>query len=128
MLMPHCEREQNSLEENSADTVRILLVNDNEPFRRFVASALYKKPNLHVVGEAGDGFEALQQAEALQPDLILLDIGLPGLNGLEVARRMGGLAPNARIIFLTQESSADVVSAALGLGVTQPPKTVPIRM
>jgi DNA-binding NarL/FixJ family response regulator len=105
-----------SLGEKSAKTVRILLVDDNEPFRRFVASALCKKPDLQVVGEAGDGFEALQQAEALQPDLILLDIGLPGLNGLEVARRMGKLAPNARIIFLTQESSADVVCAALSLG------------
>lgn len=105
-----------SLEENPAHTARILLVDDNEPFRRFVASALYKKLNLHVVGEAGDGFEALRQAEALQPDLILLDIGLPGLNGLDVARRMGELVPNARIIFLTQESSADVVSEALSLG------------
>jgi len=105
-----------SLEEYSAATVRILLVDDHEPFRRFVASVLDKKPNLSVVGEVGDGFEALRQAEALQPDLILLDIGLPGLNGLDAARRMGELAPNARIIFLTLESSPDVVHQALSLG------------
>jgi len=52
----------------------------------------------------------------MQPDLILLDIGLPGLNGIGAARRMGELAPNARIIFLTQESSTDMVREALSLG------------
>jgi DNA-binding NarL/FixJ family response regulator len=103
------------LRKTSAD-VRILLVDDNEPFRRFVASALRDQPNLHVIGEVGDGFEAVRQAEALQPDLILLDIGLPGLNGIGAARRMGELAPNARIIFLTQESSTDMVREALSLG------------
>ena len=104
-----------SLRKTSAD-VRILLVDDNEPFRRFVASALRDQPNLHVIGEVGDGFEAVRQAEALQPDLILLDIGLPVLNGIGAARRMGELAPNARIIFLTQESSTDIVREALSLG------------
>jgi len=104
-----------SLRKTSAD-VRILLVDDNEPFRRFVASALHARPNLHVIAEVGDGFEAVRQAEALQPDLILLDIGLPGLNGLDAARRIGELAPNARIIFLTQESSTDIVREALSLG------------
>jgi len=103
------------LRKTSAD-VRILLVDDNEPFRRFVASALHDQPNLHVIGEVGDGFEAVRQAEAMQPDLILLDIGLPGLNGIGAARRMGELAPNARIIFLTQESSTDMVREALSLG------------
>ena len=103
------------MRKTSAD-VRILLVDDNEPFRRFVASALHDQPNLHVIGEVGDGFEAVRQAEAMQPDLILLDIGLPGLNGIGAARRMGELAPNARIIFLTQESSTDMVREALSLG------------
>lgn len=104
-----------SLRKTSAD-VRILLVDDNELFRRFVASALHNQPNLQVIGEVGHGFEAVRQAEALQPDLILLDIGLPGLNGIGAARRMGELAPNARIIFLTQESSTDIVQEALSLG------------
>jgi DNA-binding NarL/FixJ family response regulator len=96
--------------------VRVLVVDDNEPFRRYVCSTLLNKQNLSVIGEACDGLEAVQRAEALQPDLILLDIGLPGLNGLAAARRMRELAPNARIIFLTQESSADVVNEALSLG------------
>ena len=96
--------------------VRILVVDDHEPFRRFVSSTLSEQTNLKVIGEGRDGLEAVHQAEALQPDLILLDIGLPGLNGIEAARRIGKLAPNARIIFLTQESSADVVREAFRLG------------
>ena len=96
--------------------VRILVVDDHEPFRRFVSSTLSEQTNLKVIGEGRDGLEAVHQAEALQPDLIFLDIGLPGLNGIEAARRIGKLAPKARIIFLTQESSADVVREAFSLG------------
>jgi DNA-binding NarL/FixJ family response regulator len=96
--------------------VRILVVDDNEPFRRFVSSTLRDRQNWNVIGEAGDGLEAVQLARALQPDLILLDIGLPGLNGLDAARQISKVAPNARIIFLTQESASDVVGEALNLG------------
>lgn len=96
--------------------VRILVVDDNEPFRRFIASTLRDRKNFNVIGEACDGLKAVQQAEALQPDLILLDIGMPELNGLDAARQISNLAPNARIIFLTQESSPDVVGEALSLG------------
>jgi DNA-binding NarL/FixJ family response regulator len=96
--------------------VRTLLVDDNEPFRKFVASMLRDRQDFDIIGEAGDGLEAVQRAEALQPDLILLDIGLPGLNGLDAARQIRKLAPNARIIFLTQESASDVVDEALRLG------------
>ena len=92
------------------------MVDDNEPFRQFVASMLRERQNLNVIGEACDGLEAVQQAETLQPDLILLDIGMPELNGLDAARQIRKLAPNAKIIFLTQESSPDVVGEALGLG------------
>ena len=98
------------------EKVRILVVDDNEPFRQFVASMLRDRQNLNVIGEAGDGLEAVQRAQALQPDLILLDIGLPGLNGLDAARQISKVAPNARIIFLTQESASDVVGEALNLG------------
>jgi DNA-binding NarL/FixJ family response regulator len=96
--------------------VRILVVDDHEPFRRFVSSTLSEQTNLKVIGEGQDGLEAVHQAEALQPDLILLDVGMPGLNGIEAGRRIGELVPNARIIFLTQESSADVVREAFSLG------------
>ena len=72
--------------------------------------------DLQVIGEVSDGLEAVQQAVELQPDLILLDIGLPSLNGIEAARQIRKLIPESKIIFLTQESSADVVQEALSLG------------
>ena len=97
-------------------TVRILVVDDFEMFRQFVVEVLGKRPELQVVGEASDGLEALQKAVELRPDLILLDIGLPSLNGIEVARQMRSLVPESKIIFLTQESSSDVVQEALSLG------------
>ena len=96
--------------------VRVLVVDDYEPFRRFVCSTLGRRPDLQVIGEASDGLEAIQKAEELQPDLIVLDIGLPALNGIEAARRIRKLSPESQIIFVTQESSADVVQGALSLG------------
>jgi DNA-binding NarL/FixJ family response regulator len=97
-------------------SVRVLVVDDYEPFRRFVCSTLERRPELQVIGESSDGLEAVQKAEELQPDLIVLDIGLPTLNGIEAARRIRKLVPKSKILFLSQESSADVVQEALSLG------------
>ncbi len=69
-----------------------------------------------VIAEAADGLEAVQKAAELKPDLILLDIGLPTLNGIEAARQIRKLAPDSKIVFLTQESSPDVVEEAFLLG------------
>jgi DNA-binding NarL/FixJ family response regulator len=77
---------------------------------------LRQQTNLQIVGEAQDGFLAVRQAEALQPDLILLDVGLPGLNGMEAARKIRDIAPRTKIVFLTQESASDVVEEAFALG------------
>ncbi len=96
--------------------VRILVVDDNAPFRQFIRSLLGMRAELQIVGEATDGLEAVRKAEELQPDLILLDVGLPYLNGFEAARRICKLALKSKIIFLSQESSADVVRGALSLG------------
>jgi DNA-binding NarL/FixJ family response regulator len=92
---------------------RVLVVEDFEPFRRFLSSALQRVPGLHVVGEVSDGLEATQQAEKLQPDLVLLDIGLPTLNGIDAARRIRKLAPECKILFVSQETSVDIVQEAL---------------
>ena len=75
-------------------SVRILIVDDNEPWRRMVFTLLQEHPNWLVIGEASDGLEAVQKSQQLQPDLILLDIGLPGLNGIEAARQICEIAPN----------------------------------
>lgn len=96
--------------------IRVLVVEDYEPFRRFIRSTLRKGPELQIVGEASDGLEAVNKAEELQPDLIALDIGLPSLNGIEAARRIRKVSPESKIVFLSQESSADVVQEALALG------------
>jgi len=96
--------------------IRVLVVEDYGPFRQFISATLEKAPELQIVGEASDGLEAVRKAEDLQPDLIILDIGLPSLNGLEVARRIRKLAPECKILFVSQESSPDIVQEALGLG------------
>ena len=93
-----------------------MVVEDHEQFRRFICSTLEKAPELQVVGIVSDGLAAVQKAEELQPDLILLDIGLPNLNGIEAARRIHKLSPETKILFVSQESSADVVREALGTG------------
>ncbi len=96
--------------------ISILVVDDFEPFRRSVRSTLENEIELHTLVEASDGVEAVEQAQYLQPDLILLDIGLPKVNGLEAARRIRALAPRSKILFLSQESSVDVVQAAFSAG------------
>jgi DNA-binding NarL/FixJ family response regulator len=95
---------------------RVLVVDDFEPWRHFVSSLILMKPELQLVGEASDGLEAVQKAVELKPDLILLDIGLPTLSGIEAARQIRKLAPESKIIFLSQESSAEIVEEALSLG------------
>jgi len=94
----------------------VLVVDDFEPFRRCVCSRLENRPDLQVIGEASDGFEAIEKAQALKPDLILLDIGLPRLNGIEAAHRISRLIPTATILFVSQISDADVVQEALSNG------------
>jgi DNA-binding NarL/FixJ family response regulator len=96
-------------------SIRLLVVDDYEPFRRFVCSTLRKRP-FQIVGEASDGVAAVRQAEELKPDLILLDIGLPRLNGLQAAQEIQKLSPDSKIIFVSQESSPEVVQEALSLG------------
>lgn len=95
---------------------RLLVVEDSEPFRKFICSTLGKRPEFQIVGEITDGLEAVQRAQELQPDIIVLDIGLPSLNGIEVARRIRKQSPGSKILFVSQETSADVVQEALDTG------------
>ena len=96
--------------------IRILIVDDFEDWRRQVHSLLQARPEWQVIAEASDGSEAVQKAEELKPDLILLDIGLPKLNGIEAARQIRQRSPSSKIIFLSQNNDLDVVQAALSTG------------
>jgi len=93
----------------------ILVVEDHSQFRRFTCTALQERPEFQVF-EAVDGLEALKKTDELQPDVILLDINLPKLHGFAVARRIPGLAPKSRLLFMSQESSPDFVLEAFRLG------------
>lgn len=96
--------------------LRILAVDDFEPWRSFVSSALQQQLDLQTFLEVSDGLEAVYKAENLRPDLILLDIGLPRLNGIQVASRIRDVSRNSKILFLSEESSPEVAQAALEAG------------
>jgi DNA-binding NarL/FixJ family response regulator len=96
--------------------VRTVVVEDYKPFRRLVCSILGKRQGLQIICEVSDGLEAVQKAKELKPDLIVLDLGLPTLNGIEASRQIHEVAPDSKIIFVSVESSADVVQEALSSG------------
>jgi len=117
LAWPSGGKRAHSRQENNPLTVRpkILVVEDFEKFRQFVVSTLQDKTEC-VVSESSDGLEAVQRAEEQKPDLVLLDIGLPSLNGMEVARRLRRLTIPPKIVFVSEESSSEIVRQALNLG------------
>jgi DNA-binding NarL/FixJ family response regulator len=96
--------------------VRVLVVDDFEGWRQMVCQVFEGSPDLLVVCLVSDGLEAVRQARELQPDLIILDVDLPSLNGIDAARLIHGLCPTTKILFLSLNSDLDVVRAALGSG------------
>ena len=97
-------------------SVRVLVVDDYLPWRQFVCRALLTRPPWQVIGQVLDGLEAVQKAQDLQPDLIVLDIGLPTINGIEAARRMRTAAPDSKILFLNENSLVEIAEEALRTG------------
>ena len=95
---------------------RVLVVDDYEPWRSFATKTLQKKPEIQDIREASDGLEAVRKAKELQPDLILLDIGLPTINGIEAARRILQHSPKTKIVFVSEQRSPDIVKEALRTG------------
>lgn len=99
-----------------APQYRILVVDDYEPWRQFVCSTIQKHTQFQVIGQAYDGLEAVRQSQELQPDLILLDIGLPTLNGIEAARRIRQVSPKTKIVFISENRSPEIAEEALCAG------------
>jgi DNA-binding NarL/FixJ family response regulator len=98
------------------EIIRVLVADDYETWRRYVYSTLQTRPTYQVIGEVSDGLEAVQKAQELQPDLIVLDIGLPTLNGIEAARQIRTQAPQSKILFLSENRSEDIAREALRSG------------
>jgi DNA-binding NarL/FixJ family response regulator len=97
--------------------IRLLVADDFSPWRRFVSSLILPKmPEWHIVCEVSDGLEAVIKAQELKPDIILMDISLPGLNGIEAARQISKVASNSKILFLSAFDSHEVVEEALNAG------------
>jgi len=96
---------------------RILIVDDHDIVRRGVRALLESEPGFSICGEAGNGREAVAKAAELRPDLVLLDIGLPELNGLEVTRQLRAMLPSAKILVLTVFEADRLVEDLVAAGV-----------
>jgi DNA-binding NarL/FixJ family response regulator len=95
---------------------RVLVVDDYEPWRLHIEAAIRAQPHWELAGDAGDGLDAIAMARALEPDLILLDVGLPGVNGIEAARQILAFLPAVPILFMSEHRSWDIVQAAMRVG------------
>jgi DNA-binding NarL/FixJ family response regulator len=104
------------LKADGPKSLRILVVDDHEIFRTQVCALLESQPGFEVICEAGDGLEAVRHAQELQPDIVVLDITMPVLGGIEAAVRIRRVAPKAQIVFLSQYDSEAVARAALATG------------
>jgi DNA-binding NarL/FixJ family response regulator len=97
-------------------SVRVLVVDDHAGVRNMICSLLSQESTLNAVFQASNGEEAVTKADLLQPDLVLLDIGLQGITGLETARQIPRVSPQTKIIFLSQHDSLHMANEALKIG------------
>ena len=95
---------------------RVIVIDDHEDWRRYICSFLQKYSTLRVISEASDGFEAVRKTEELQPDLIILDIGLPVMNGIDVARRIKESAPKVKVLFASALPYQDIAQQSMQTG------------
>lgn len=96
--------------------IRVLIVDDHALFREGVRALLNTYPDLEVVGEAGDGLEAIEKARELSPDVVLMDIGMPGLGGLEATLEIRKIRPESKVLVLTQHDNREYIVRFLKAG------------
>ena len=94
----------------------MMVVDDHRPIREWVCSKLCGSARFEIVAETASGYEAVAKAQALSPDVVMLDIGMPGLNGIETATLLRSAVPRAKIIFLSENTDPDVIRTALNDG------------
>ena len=99
-----------------ASVFRVLIVDDFGPWRSAVRGMLEDFAEWQIVGEASDGAEGVRKTEELQPDMILLDIGLPKLNGIDAAKSILSVAPRSKVVFVSVELCPELVEGALRTG------------
>jgi two-component system NarL family response regulator len=97
-------------------STRLLIVDNHTLFRQGLVSLLESEPELQVIGEAGSGEEALRMALQLQPDVVLMDVKMPGLGGVEATRRLVQVMPEARVLMLTVSEEEENLLAAIQAG------------
>ena len=98
--------------------IRVMLVDDQELFRRGLDLVLRDEPDIEVVGEAGDGLAAIERAAELQPDVVMMDVRLPGVGGIEAARRIRNAQPSTKVVILTVSDDEEDLFGAIRAGVS----------
>ena len=102
--------------DREVSSLRILVVDDHEVVRRGVKALIESRPDWRVCGETGDGREAVLKAKELQPDVAVLDVTMPGLNGLDATRQIRNVAPKTEVLVLTMHTSEDLAREVLSAG------------
>ena len=103
----------------AATPIRIVVVDDSPVYRRTVCDILEKLPNMQVVAEAGDGLYAIQAVKKHRPDVVLMDVTMPILDGIETTRRIKSQLPNVRVIMLSMHASESLSETACRAGACQ---------
>jgi two-component system, NarL family, response regulator NreC len=98
------------------EPITVLLVDDQAVVRRAIRTLLKQTPGIRVVGEARDGREGVAMALRLDPDVVLMDIGMPVMNGIEATRRIHEVAPRSRILILSSHTDDDYIKAVISMG------------